>query len=66
MRQVVQNLLDGKSYKLEVCLCFLREFLRRANDATYPVELIVPIWLVVAFENPNADGLFYLIFNPSR
>ncbi|KAK6111558.1 hypothetical protein QQG55_44125 [Brugia pahangi] len=57
MRQVVQNLLTEKSYKLEVCLYFLREFLRTANNAIYPVELIVPIWLVVAFEKPNTDEL---------
>ncbi|VDK72766.1 unnamed protein product [Litomosoides sigmodontis] len=57
IRQVVQNLLAGKNYKLEVCLYFLREFLRRANDATYPVELIVPIWLAVIFESPNTDKL---------
>uniref|UniRef100_A8NMD8 Uncharacterized protein n=1 Tax=Brugia malayi TaxID=6279 RepID=A8NMD8_BRUMA len=65
MRQVVQNLLTEKSYKLEVCLYFLREFLRTANNAIYPVELIVPIWLVVAFEKPNTDGLFFR-FSPSR
>uniref|UniRef100_A0A0R3RLK3 Methyl methanesulfonate-sensitivity protein 22-like n=1 Tax=Elaeophora elaphi TaxID=1147741 RepID=A0A0R3RLK3_9BILA len=57
MRQVVQNLLAEKSYKFEVCLYFLREFLKRANDAIYPVELIVPIWLVVTFEKPNTDEL---------
>ncbi|KAL3983183.1 hypothetical protein ACH3XW_50140 [Acanthocheilonema viteae] len=57
MRQVVQNLLAEKSYKLEICLYFLRKFLRRANDTIYPVEFIVPIWLVVAFEKPNTDEL---------
>ncbi|CAG9531708.1 unnamed protein product [Cercopithifilaria johnstoni] len=57
MRQVVQNLLAEKSCKFEVCLYFLREFLRRTNDGTYPVELIVPIWLVVTFEKPDTDEL---------
>lgn len=59
MRQVVQNLLAEKSYKLEVCLYFLRKFLRRANDAIYPVELIIPLWLAVVFEKPDTDGLFF-------
>uniref|UniRef100_A0A1I7VIA1 MMS22L_N domain-containing protein n=1 Tax=Loa loa TaxID=7209 RepID=A0A1I7VIA1_LOALO len=57
MRQVVQNLLTEKSYKLEICLYFLREFLKRTNDAMYPVELIVPLWLVVTFEKPNTNEL---------
>ncbi|VDK83814.1 unnamed protein product [Onchocerca ochengi] len=57
IRQVVQNLLAEKSYKLEVCLSFLREFLRKTNDIIYPVELIVPLWLVVSFEKPNTDEL---------
>lgn len=67
MRQVVQNLLAEKNYKLEVCLYFLREFLRRANDTIYPVELIVPIWLIVTFEKPNIDGnTDGSLLNPSR
>ncbi|VDO45829.1 unnamed protein product [Onchocerca flexuosa] len=57
IRQVVQNLLAEKSYKLEVCLSFLREFLRKTNDTIYPVELVVPLWLVVSFEKPNTDEL---------
>ncbi|KAM3725146.1 Protein MMS22-like [Dirofilaria immitis] len=57
MRQVVQNLLAEKSYKSEVCLYFLRKFLKKTNDAIYPVELIVPLWLVVSFEKPNTDEL---------
>lgn len=61
MRQVVQNLLAEKSYKSEVCFHFFLEFVKR-TDMIYPPEPFIPLWLVIAFEKPGSNGLFFLRF----
>uniref|UniRef100_A0A915PTI1 Uncharacterized protein n=1 Tax=Setaria digitata TaxID=48799 RepID=A0A915PTI1_9BILA len=57
IRQVVQSLLTEKCQKSEACLCFMREFLKKTNGTVFPIELIVPLWLVVTLEEPNTDEL---------
>ncbi|VDN07445.1 unnamed protein product [Thelazia callipaeda] len=57
IRLVVQNLLDEKNYRSDVCSHFLRGFLEKFKDTTYSVELIVPVWLAVSLENLVADDI---------